>query len=58
MKMKVNVNVKHYNEKKVNEEKLKQLIKLGCSFDNALFLSSLDDTDIELLKNILLDGER
>ena len=56
--MKVNVNIKNYNEKKVNEEKLKQLIILGCSFDNALFLSSLDDTDIELLKNILLDGER
>lgn len=56
--MKVNVNVKHYNEKKVNEEKLKQLIELGCSFDNALFLSSLNNDEIESLKNILLEDER
>ena len=56
--MKVNVNVKNYNEKKVNKKKLKQLIKLGCSFDNALFLSSLDENEIELLKNVFLDGER
>lgn len=56
--MRVNVNVKNYNKKKVNEKKLKILIELGCTFDNALFLSSLDDIDIESLKNILLDGER
>ena len=56
--MNVNLNIKNYNGKKVNEEKLKQLIELGCTFDNALFLSSLSENEIESLKNIFLDGER
>lgn len=52
------VNVKYYNGKIVNDEKLKSLIALGCSFDNALFLSSLDDNDLESLKNILLEEQK